>query len=67
MVKKVSFNKIDMCLCNCHPIKKWVAALSLVVLGAAGIWWPLHFMTLLYWLLLLHGLLMIGRQLCKCC
>lgn len=67
MAKKPVMGAAVACVCTCHLIKQWVFALSLVALGAVGLWWNHYFMTLLYWLLLLHGLLCVGRQMCKCC
>ncbi|MEK6960518.1 MAG: hypothetical protein AABX47_05055 [Nanoarchaeota archaeon] len=67
MAKKSGESGAASCSCTCHPVKQWVCALSLIALGAVGLWWNNYFMTLLYWLLLLHGLLCAGRQMCKCC
>ncbi|MEK6874176.1 MAG: hypothetical protein AABX52_00310 [Nanoarchaeota archaeon] len=66
MAKK-SMDSMACCECKCHGAKKWLASLSLILLGAVGLWWNGSFMTLLYWLLLLNGLLCLGRQMCKCC
>ncbi len=55
------------CGCNCHGVKHWVTVLSLVLLGAVGLWWSENFMMVLSALLLLHGLIMAGDKLCRCC
>ncbi len=67
MAKKSMEAGSSCCGCKCHALKCWVWSLSLVVLGAAGLWWNNYFTMLLYWLLLLNGLLCIGNKLCKCC
>ncbi|MBI4441123.1 hypothetical protein HY639_03075 [Candidatus Woesearchaeota archaeon] len=55
------------CGCQCHGLKHWVLALSFVLLGVVGLWWNEYFMTLVYVALLIHGLLCLAGQLCKCC
>ena len=65
MQKKMETGKT--CGCQCHPAGHWVLGLSLLALGAVGLWWNDYFQTLLYSLLLLNGLLCLGNRLCKCC
>lgn len=59
--------KEGCCACPCHNVKHVLMAGSFILLGAVGLWWNEYFMTLLFALLMLHGLMCLGSKFCKCC